>query len=187
VTYVKRVAFRRLATTVLAVLSIGLALSGALTMILRRRPPRAIAATRALFGRVLNPVLLTVSEWLGVDQSVVYHIGRRSGREYATPLCVVETSEGFIVPAAFGPDVDWLKNLRVTSRARLVHYGVEHEVEAEVIEREEAYRLAGGTAGCPCWDQFRIEAYALLRPTADDSSVAEPATAMAGIPGPAEG
>jgi deazaflavin-dependent oxidoreductase (nitroreductase family) len=154
----------RLSGVVIAVIAAGSMLSGALYVILRYQPPRAVAAARKLFGHVLNPVFLRTSERLGVGQSVVYHVGRRSGREYVTPLCVVETSEGFIVPAAFGPEVDWLRNLRATPRARLHHEGVDWEVEAEVIGRDDAYRMAGGTAGCPCWDQFRIEAYAVLRP-----------------------
>jgi deazaflavin-dependent oxidoreductase (nitroreductase family) len=155
----------RLAAGVLSVVAAGLVLSGGLFVILRYQPRRALAAARKLFGRVLNPIFLRASERLGIDQSVVYHVGRRSGREYVTPLCVVETPEGFIIPAAFGSEVDWLRNLRATPRARLHHEGVDWEVEAEVIGRDDAYRLAGGTAGCPCWDQFRIEAYAVLRPT----------------------
>ena len=68
------------------------------------------------------------------------------------------------MPAAFGPEVDWLRNLRATPRARFAHQGIVREVDATIIDRSEAYRLAGGTAGCPCWDSFRIQAYALLRP-----------------------
>lgn len=161
---------QRIAKVTVIIAGIGAVLSALLTLILRYQPPRLVAVTRKLFGRVLNPVFLGVSDRLGVDQSVVYHTGRRTGREYVTPLCVVEVPEGVIVPAAFGPEVDWLKNLRATPRARLAHKGIVTEVDATVIGRDDAYRLAGGTAGCPCWDSFRIEAYALLRPLDRDAA-----------------
>jgi hypothetical protein len=42
--------------------------------------------------------------------SVIWHRGRRSGKEYAIPVVVKPIEEGFIVPLPYGEDVDWLKN-----------------------------------------------------------------------------
>jgi deazaflavin-dependent oxidoreductase (nitroreductase family) len=100
------------------------------------------------------------------SQPLVYHRGRTSGKEYVTPLCMVSTPEGFIVPAAFGPDVDWLANLRATPESKVVYEGVTRHTVAEVIGRDEAIAYAGGTPGCPCWTNFQVEDLVLLRPIA---------------------
>ncbi len=77
---------------------------------------------------------------------------------------MVSTPEGFIVPAAFGPDVDWLANLRATPESRVVYEGAAHETLAEVIDLAQATGYAGGEPGCPCWTQFKVENLVLLRP-----------------------
>ena len=140
--------------------------SVALYLILRYQPKPFVRAVRTIFGRVLNPIVISISDRFELEtgQQALHHIGRRTGREYRTPLCVVPTPEGYIVPAAFGPDVDWLANLRTTPQAQLTYKRTTYPVIAEVIDRKEAYRLAGGSAGCPCWDQFRIQDFAILRP-----------------------
>lgn len=138
----------------------------ALYLILRYQPKPLLKPTRKLFGRVLNPFLIWISDRFDLEtgQQALHHIGRRTGRQYRTPLCVASTPEGYIVPAAFGPDVDWLANLRATPQAELTYDRITYPVTAEVIDRDEAFRLAGGSAGCPCWDQFRIQDFAILRP-----------------------
>ncbi len=155
-------------------LTIGLGIAGALavgcgyvvsrrmTWLLKHQPHAEIERARRLFGHVLNPIVLWMADRFGMDVPTVYHIGRRSGTEYAAPLCVTETSEGYIVPAAFGPGVDWLANLAANPHARLRHGHETFPVEAEVIDREAALRIAG-ESHCPCWDQFEVKDYAILR------------------------
>lgn len=143
---------------------LGVALDRCLRFVLRTKPDRGLQIARRLFGHSLNPILLWFTERFHIDQPVVYHIGRKSGREYATPLCVSPTRAGYIVPAAFGPDVDWLANLRATPRTRLTYGGKTLPVIAEVIDADEAIRLAGGAAACSCWEEYRVEEFVLLRP-----------------------
>jgi deazaflavin-dependent oxidoreductase (nitroreductase family) len=161
---------KTLARTIAVIAGIVIGLAGSLYLILRYQPRPLVAATRKLFGRVLNPAFLQIADRFNLEtwQHTLYHTGRKTGREYRTPLCVAPTPEGFIVPAAFGPDVDWLANLRANPRARITFEGTTHPVVAEVIDRKEAFRLGGGSAGCPCWDQFRIQHYAILRPEPQD-------------------
>lgn len=171
----------RVAVAVFVAPVLGFALARGFTLILRYQPKRMLGLVRKLFGRVLNPLLLWLSDRFHLDQSVVFHVGRRSGREYATPLCVSPVPDGFIVPAAFGPDADWLANLRATPEARLVHEGVTYSIQAEVIDAQEALRAAGGAPGCPCWQKFRVQDYALLRPIAGEpahSSAPDPTSPM---------
>lgn len=141
------------------------AVSAGLGLILRYRPTPLMRPTRIFAGRVLNPPVIWYSNRFGLkSQPLVYHRGRTSGKEYVTPLCMVSTPEGFIVPAAFGPDVDWLANLRATPESKVVYEGVTHQTMAEVIDLDKAIDHAGGTPGCPCWTQFKVEDLVLLRP-----------------------
>ncbi len=76
---------------------------------------------------------------------------------------MVPTPEGYIVPAAFGPRTDWLANLKATPESSVVFRRETHATVAEVIDLVEAIRLAGGSAGCPCWESG-IDEFVLLRP-----------------------
>ncbi len=133
--------------------------------VVRDRPPAAMRRLRSWF-RAVNPVVVRMAERGGLDQPVLYHVGRRTGAEHATPLCVTDVPGAFIVPAAFGADVDWLANLRATPRARLRHHGRLYQVEAEVVDAGGALRVAGHAAHCGCWEEYRVGAFAVLRPVA---------------------
>jgi deazaflavin-dependent oxidoreductase (nitroreductase family) len=154
----------RLGLAASGIMVLALVFDRALSFVLRTKRERELQIARKFVGHSLNPVLLWFTDRFHIDQPVVYHIGRRSGREYATPLCVSATPAGYIVPVAFGPDVDWLANLRKTPRTRLSYGGKNHHVIAEVIDADEAIRLAGGSPACSCWEEYRVEEFVLLRP-----------------------
>ena len=42
---------------------------------------------------------------------VVIHRGRRSGREYQTPVNVFRTADGFMFALPYGPGSDWVQNV----------------------------------------------------------------------------
>jgi deazaflavin-dependent oxidoreductase (nitroreductase family) len=42
---------------------------------------------------------------------VVIHRGRRSGREYQTPVNVYATEDGYVLALTYGTDTDWVKNV----------------------------------------------------------------------------
>jgi deazaflavin-dependent oxidoreductase (nitroreductase family) len=42
---------------------------------------------------------------------VIVHQGRRSGRQYRTPVNVFGVSGGYLVALTYGPDSDWVKNV----------------------------------------------------------------------------
>lgn len=155
---------RRVGVALVGLAIAGFVVSRGFTLILRYQPKRILDATRLLFGRVLNPLVMWFSDRFGLHQSIVFHIGRSSGREYATPLCASSTPDGVIVPVVFGPHVDWLRNLRETPEARLLHGGATYAVRARMIDPDEALRRAGGSPGCSCWDEFRVREFVLLQP-----------------------
>ncbi|EAP98474.1 hypothetical protein JNB_15958 [Janibacter sp. HTCC2649] len=44
--------------------------------------------------------------------AVVRHRGRKSGKEYSTPVAVLTTPDAFIIGLPWGKGTDWVRNLR---------------------------------------------------------------------------
>lgn len=69
---------------------------------------------------VVNPVLRHLA---GHGPFVeVEHIGRRSGVAYRTPLMAFRDGSTVTIALTYGPHVDWLRNVRAASGARM-HLG----------------------------------------------------------------
>jgi deazaflavin-dependent oxidoreductase (nitroreductase family) len=91
---------------------------------------------------VANPVL-----GLGAGRvpryGIIEHVGRRSGKTYRTPVGAFKTEvdgkPGVAVPLSYGPDRDWLKNLRAAGGGRLRSGGKTFGiVDPQVVSRDEA-------------------------------------------------
>jgi deazaflavin-dependent oxidoreductase (nitroreductase family) len=78
----------------------------------RRLPNRVI---RTFAGRRLSPVALMV------------HQGRRSGRQYRTPVMPLPLPDGFLVSLPYGPERDWVRNVLAAGRCTLQRGG--HRLE----------------------------------------------------------
>lgn len=68
-----------------------------------------------IFWRVVgvsNPLMVKFagSRWNPIF-SVVQHVGRKSGRPYSAPVGARRVANGFVISLAFGPQVDWYRNL----------------------------------------------------------------------------
>src|SRR5438874_9113670 len=64
-------------------------------------------------SRMLNPlVLLLAGTRLLPLYGVIEHRGRRSGKDFRTPVVVRPTDDGFIVPMPWGEGTDWYRNVR---------------------------------------------------------------------------
>lgn len=92
----------------------------------------------------LNPYLRKVAGtrlgMLYFNLSALHHVGRRSGRAYATPLSAYPLGDGFVLAAAY-PHVDWLQNVLAAGECTLTWNGNEYALERpEVISREEAMK-----------------------------------------------
>lgn len=61
--------------------------------------------------------------------AVVVHRGRKSGREYRTPVNVFPSNDGYIIALTYGPDTDWVRNVQAAggcelrTRGRVVRVG----------------------------------------------------------------
>ena len=99
-------------------------------------------ATRAINKRIGNPVMMKLAGRRYFFAGAIHHTGRRSGREYATPVWAVPTPDGFLISLPFGEGVDWLKNVLSAGRATIETRRETWEVvDPEVIGRETAWSL----------------------------------------------
>ncbi|MFI5607581.1 nitroreductase family deazaflavin-dependent oxidoreductase [Amycolatopsis sp. NPDC051903] len=86
-------------------------------------PERLARFNRVVTNRVTRPFV----GWLP-GFGMLVHRGRRSGREFRTPLNVFRSRDGFVVALTYGPDTDWVKNVLAAGRAELLTRGRKYEV-----------------------------------------------------------
>jgi deazaflavin-dependent oxidoreductase (nitroreductase family) len=67
-------------------------------------------------GRRLSPVAYMV------------HQGRRSGRQYRTPVMPLPLGDGFLVSLPYGADRDWVRNVVAAGRCTLLQGGRRFEL-----------------------------------------------------------
>ena len=90
-----------------------LALADRMARFNRRLPNRVIGQ---IAGRRLSPVALVV------------HQGRRSGRQYRTPVMPLPVGDGFLVSLPYGQERDWVRNVLAAGRCALVRGGRRFEL-----------------------------------------------------------
>jgi EmrB/QacA subfamily drug resistance transporter/deazaflavin-dependent oxidoreductase (nitroreductase family) len=130
--------------------------------------PRARRVVR-FAARFVNPLVLLVAgrRWMPVV-GILRHRGRRSGREYATPIGMRPLGDGFVIPRTFSDNAAWYLNVKAAGEGRITYLGRHYRVvEPEVVDYATAkpafprYELA----------QFRligINEYMRLRVLPDD-------------------
>ena len=93
----------------------------------------------ARFNRhVTNPIQRMWAGW-APSFGILEHVGRKSGKSYRTPLTVFSTDTGFAILLTYGPDRDWLKNLRAAGEARLERHGRTYVVaDPQVVSKAAA-------------------------------------------------
>jgi deazaflavin-dependent oxidoreductase (nitroreductase family) len=95
--------------------------------------------------------------------AVLQHRGRRSGRSYATPVAARRTTGGFLISLAFGPDVDWLRNIEAAGECAIRWKGRDYrEVDPQVVGWDRA-KSAFNPAQRLVLRVARIKAFVQLR------------------------
>jgi deazaflavin-dependent oxidoreductase (nitroreductase family) len=89
--------------------------------------------------------------------SIIRHVGRRSGKQYETPIIVAPVSGGFVIELTYGPEVDWHKNIVAAGGCTVVRRGQEY-----VIKQIESVDTEAGLAAFPPSQRFVLR---LLRRT----------------------
>lgn len=70
---------------------------------------------------------------------IVRHIGRKSGRSFATPIALTATREAFFVPLPWGQGTDWCRNLIAAGGGTIRYRGHDYAVrEPQVVTADVA-------------------------------------------------
>jgi deazaflavin-dependent oxidoreductase (nitroreductase family) len=92
----------------------------------------------------LNRVVRHIAPWMP-GLGLVVHRGRRSGREYRTPVEVFQARDGFIVALTYGADTDWLRNIQAAGGGLLRTRGLTFQVsEPRVYHDPERTGIRAG-------------------------------------------
>jgi len=71
--------------------------------------------------------------------AVVHHVGRRSGTHYATPVAIVTTPDGFVIPLPWGERTQWARNVLEAGGCQLQWGGSQYSlVDPQLISRDQA-------------------------------------------------
>jgi deazaflavin-dependent oxidoreductase (nitroreductase family) len=85
--------------------------------------------------RLTNPVFRAFAGGLP-PFGLVVHRGRRSGRAYRTPVVAFPDGEGFVIALTYGPDRDWVRNVRAAGGCTPIRGGREIPLVAPAIVGE---------------------------------------------------
>lgn len=69
---------------------------------------------RKYVNRLVEPLAGFLPLWSAVD-----HVGRRSGKDYRTPVTAFPTNDGVAVLLPYGTDTDWVRNLQASGAGRV--------------------------------------------------------------------
>jgi EmrB/QacA subfamily drug resistance transporter/deazaflavin-dependent oxidoreductase (nitroreductase family) len=97
--------------------------------------PRARRIVR-FAARFVNPLVLLVAgrRWMPVV-GILHHRGRRSGRDYATPIGMRRLGDGFVIPRTFSDNAAWYQNIKAAGEGRVTYLGRHYRVvEPEVVD-----------------------------------------------------
>ena len=105
-----------------------------------------------LARRLLNPLVLRLGLAGGRHSPIglVYTVGRRSGRNHATPLAVHRRGDRLFVPLTYGPAARWVLNVEAAGACRVRLGGADlSAVDPRIVARSAlprwlaaAYRIA---------------------------------------------
>lgn len=106
-----------------------------------------------IFNRkALNPFTLSFAGRRHSPYAIVGHVGRKSGKAYATPVVAMAVGEHFVIPMPYGAHVDWCRNVQAAKQSILAWNGDAYQIgEPRVIEPLE------GLPAFPQWLQIVLE------------------------------
>ena len=121
-------------------------------------------------ARVINPLVIRIAgrRWMPIV-GVLHHVGRQSGKSYATPLGMRRQGATFLMPRTFGENAAWYLNVMAAGTCRVTYLGKTYTlVEPEVVD------YATARSAFPRYEraQFRllgIDEYLRLRIAATES------------------
>jgi deazaflavin-dependent oxidoreductase (nitroreductase family) len=142
-----------------------------LIAIFRARWRPGIDAVRRFNRAVLNPAMLRLAGSKHWYASVVHHVGRTSGKPYATPVLVHAAGDRLYIPLPYGTGVDWCVNVLAAGGCTVDHKGRRFTASAPVVvpHTEVAPLISGRlqrTLGL-----YRVTSFLRLDANADQAAV----------------
>jgi deazaflavin-dependent oxidoreductase (nitroreductase family) len=102
-------------------------------------PHPLLNAVRISNKHLLNPVMMRLAGRKHWYAAAIRHTGRRSGKQYVTPVVSDRVQDGFIIPLPYGTRVDWLQNVLAEGRAAISAEGQSYDVvQPEVVDAAAA-------------------------------------------------
>jgi deazaflavin-dependent oxidoreductase (nitroreductase family) len=148
---------------VVGALVLGIAALGAIEFVgVRGRVPLAVDLLRR-FSRLFNPIQMRTAGTPGAYASVIRHVGRSSGRAYATPVGAVPTEDGFVIALPYGTKSNWVRNVLASGSATLVNEGGEYRVDQPELVPLETVATRFSPADQRSHRMFRVEHCLRLR------------------------
>ena len=104
------------------------------------RPSRFVRVVIRPLTKVLNPVMMTLAGRRHVRMAAqIRHVGRKSGRQYVTPVGAGRAGDTFVIPLTFGNQSDWSRNVRAAGGGSIRLNGVDYRVnQPQLAGRAEA-------------------------------------------------
>lgn len=99
---------------------------------------------RRVTNRVLGPLAPRLPGF-----GVVLHVGRKSGREYRTPVNVFGGEGRFVIALTYGPESDWVRNVRAAGGCTLITRGRRHALTAPRLVHDETRMLVPAPVRVP--------------------------------------
>jgi deazaflavin-dependent oxidoreductase (nitroreductase family) len=81
-----------------------------------------------LIKHTLNPVTRRIAHTSYGPITLVQHVGRRSGKQYETPIIASRVADGFVIELTYGYDVDWHKNVLAAGGCTLLWHGRQYPI-----------------------------------------------------------
>ena len=106
----------------------------------RSRQPAVLDPLRQANKKALNPLMLHLAGRRHWYAATVEHAGRRSGKQYETPVVAIPVEGGLAIPLPYGRDVDWCRNLQAAGGGVVVRKGRRHTVSEPVVVATDRMR-----------------------------------------------
>jgi len=71
---------------------------------------------------------------------IIYHVGRRSGKPYETPIIAFPTLDGFVIVLTYGSGVDWYRNICANGQCKIRFHGQVYAIK-EIVPLEPVTAL----------------------------------------------
>ena len=96
-------------------------------------------SVRSFNKHVINPAMAPLAGRRHWYAAQIRHTGRKSGKNYSTPVVAVKVSDGVVVPLPYGSGVDWLRNVLAAGDATITSNGrTYHVIQPKVIDADTA-------------------------------------------------